>query len=90
EGGKGVGGGSGYGIGLVAGLQQIERIAGPGDLAGLNAVFYSVSYLGFGVPAVLSALHSGLGFGYPAMYLVTAAIAACCLALVAANYRERT
>ncbi|MFI1239775.1 MFS transporter [Nocardia salmonicida] len=81
--------GSGYGIGLVAGLQQIERIAGPGDLAGLNAVFYSVSYLGFGVPAVLSALHSSLGFGYPAMYLVTAAIAACCLALVAANYRER-
>ncbi|MEV0332311.1 MFS transporter [Nocardia sp. NPDC050717] len=81
--------GSGYGIGLVAGLQQIERIAGPGDLAGLNAVFYSVSYLGFGVPAVLSALHGGLGFGYPAMYLVTALIAAACLALVAANYRER-
>ncbi|MCA2208732.1 MFS transporter [Nocardia rosealba] len=81
--------GSGYGIGLVAGLQQIERIAGPGDLAGLNAVFYSVSYLGFGVPAILSALHGSFGFGYPAMYLVTAAIAAGCLALVAANYRER-
>lgn len=81
--------GSGYGIGLVAGLQQIERIAGPGDLAGLNAVFYSVSYLGFGVPAVLSSLHGGLGFGYSAMYLVTALIAAGCLALVAANYRER-
>ncbi|MFD3748423.1 MFS transporter [Nocardia sp. NPDC058633] len=80
--------GSGYGIGLVAGLQQIERLAGPGDLAGLNAVFYSVSYLGFGVPAVLSALHSGFGFGYPAMFLVTAVIAASCLALVAANYRE--
>ncbi|MGM7644738.1 MFS transporter [Nocardia sp. JW2] len=81
--------GSGYGIGLVAGLQQIERIAGPGDLAGLNAVFYSVSYLGFGVPAILSALHGSFGFGYPAMYLVTAVIAAACLALVAANYRER-
>ncbi|MDO3649933.1 MFS transporter [Nocardia mangyaensis] len=81
--------GSGYGIGLVAGLQQIERIAGPGDLAGLNAVFYSVSYLGFGVPAVLSSLHGGFGFGYPAMYLVTALIAAGCLALVAANYPER-
>ncbi|MEV0687926.1 MFS transporter [Nocardia sp. NPDC050378] len=81
--------GSGYGIGLVAGLQQIERIAGPGDLAGLNAVFYSVSYLGFGVPAILSALHGSFGFGYPAMYLVTATIAAACLALVAANYRER-
>ncbi|MFC4127255.1 MFS transporter [Nocardia rhizosphaerae] len=80
--------GSGYGIGLVAGLQQIERVAGPGDLAGLTAVFYSVSYLGFGVPAVLSALHGGFGFGYPAMYLVTALLAAACLALVAANYRE--
>ncbi|MFB7878826.1 MFS transporter [Nocardia sp. NPDC056064] len=81
--------GSGYGIGLVAGLQQIERIAGPGDLAGLNAVFYSVSYLGFGVPAVLSALHGSFGFGYPVMYVITALIAASCLALVAANYRER-
>ncbi|MEU3011794.1 MFS transporter [Nocardia asteroides] len=80
--------GSGYGIGLVAGLQQIERIAGPGDLAGLNAVFYSVSYLGFGVPALLSSLHGGFGFGYPAMYVVVALVAAACLALVAANYRE--
>ncbi|GGK65364.1 MFS transporter [Nocardia camponoti] len=81
--------GSGYGIGLVAGLQQIERIAAPTELAGLNAVFYSVSYLGFGVPAVLSALHGHLGWSYATMYLVTAGLAAACLSLVAANYRER-
>ncbi|MGW5318012.1 MFS transporter [Nocardia thailandica] len=80
--------GCGYGIGLVAGLQQIERIAPEGRLAQLTGVFYSVSYLGFGVPALLSALHTHAGFGYPAMYLVAALVAAACLALVAANYRE--
>ncbi|WP_051021595.1 MFS transporter, partial [Nocardia araoensis] len=36
--------GAGYGIGMVAGLQEIERIARPDDLAGLTAVFYSASY----------------------------------------------
>ncbi|GAA5091057.1 MFS transporter [Nocardia iowensis] len=81
--------GAGYGIGLVAGLQEIERIARPDDLAGLTAVFYSVSYLGFGVPALLSFLHQHVGFGYPAMFTVAALIAAGSLTLVLRNYRPR-
>ncbi|MCJ0891485.1 MFS transporter [Rhodococcus sp. ARC_M5] len=48
--------GCGYGMALVSGLQEVQRIAGPDDLAGLTAVFYSLTYLGFAVPAVLSAL----------------------------------
>ncbi|MBF6332475.1 MFS transporter [Nocardia transvalensis] len=79
--------GAGYGIGLVAGLQEIERIARPDDLAGLTAVFYSVSYLGFGVPVVLAFLHEYPGFGYPAMFATGAVAALGCLAVVARNYR---
>ncbi|WP_067835560.1 MFS transporter [Nocardia lijiangensis] len=79
--------GAGYGIGLVAGLQEIERIARPDDLAGLTAVFYSVSYLGFGVPAGLSYLHQHAGFSYPSMYIGLAAAAAGCLGLVLRNYK---
>lgn len=79
--------GAGYGIGLVAGLQEIERIARPDDLAGLTAVFYSVSYLGFGIPALLAFLHQSFGLGYPAMFAAAAVGAAGCLALVVGNYR---
>ncbi|MFE6859473.1 MFS transporter [Nocardia sp. NPDC057668] len=74
--------GAGFGIGLVAGLLEIERMARPDDLAGLTAVFYAVSYLGFGVPAVMAVLHQHAGFGYPAMFLALAAAAAGCLGLV--------
>ncbi|MET7771770.1 MFS transporter [Nocardia sp. NPDC005366] len=81
--------GAGYGIGMVAGLQEIERIARPDDLAGLTAVFYSVSYLGFGVPAILASLHKSVGFGYPAMFAVGVVAAVGCLALVLRNYRVR-
>ncbi|WP_433520542.1 MFS transporter [Nocardia pseudovaccinii] len=79
--------GAGYGIGLVAGLQEIERIARPDDLAGLTAVFYSVSYLGFGIPALLAFLHQSFGLGYPTMFAAAAVGAAGCLALIVVNYR---
>ncbi|MFI1917387.1 MFS transporter [Nocardia sp. NPDC020380] len=74
--------GLGYGIGMVAGLQEIERIARPDDLAGLNAVFYAVSYLGFGVPVVMALLHDATGVSYPAMFGVLTVGAIACLTLV--------
>lgn len=80
--------GAGYGITLVAGLQEVDRMAAPGDLAGLTAVFYSLAYLGFGLPALLSFLTERFGIGYPAMYLVLAAVAACCFPAVLRNYRN--
>ncbi|WP_063000564.1 MFS transporter [Nocardia mikamii] len=80
--------GFGFGIGMVAGLQEIERIARPDDLAGLTAVFYSVSYLGFGSPALLSLLHNALHIGYPVMFAAGAVIALGCLAVVLNNYRD--
>lgn len=71
---------------MVAGLQEIERIARPDDLAGLTAVFYSVSYLGFGIPALLARLHRSAGLGYPVMFAAGVLAAAACLALVARDY----
>jgi MFS family permease len=48
--------GAGYGCCLVAGLLQTQRIAPPGELAGLTAVYYALTYLGFAVPVVLAGL----------------------------------
>ena len=41
--------GAGYGCCLVAGLLEVQRIAGPDELAGLTAVFYALTYVGFAV-----------------------------------------
>jgi MFS family permease len=48
--------GGAYGIALVSGLLEIQRIARPDDLAGLTGVFYALCYLGFLLPTVLAAL----------------------------------
>lgn len=58
--------GAGYGMALLAGLQEIQRIAGPDDLAGMTAVFYSLCYLGFGVPAAMAFLSRWVS--YPVMF----------------------
>lgn len=58
--------GAGYGMALLAGLQEIQRIAGPDDLAGMTAVFYSLCYLGFGVPAAMAFLSQWVS--YPMMF----------------------
>lgn len=79
--------GAGYGMALLEGLQQIQRIAGPDDLAGLTAVFYSLTYLGFAVPAVLA--FAVQRFSYPAMFGFGACAAAVCL-LVAGLGSRRT
>ena len=72
--------GTAYGLLLVSGLQEVQRIAGPSDLAGLTAVYYSLSYLGFFIPAVLAVAASW--FTYPVMFLAGAVIASACLAVI--------
>ncbi|MFT3898905.1 MAG: MFS transporter [Gordonia sp. (in: high G+C Gram-positive bacteria)] len=49
--------GCGYGMSLIGGLLEVQRIAGPDDLGGLTAVFYALTYVGFASPALLAALH---------------------------------
>jgi hypothetical protein len=46
--------GSAYGLCLVAGLIEIQRLADIDALAGLTAVYYALAYLGFAAPYLLS------------------------------------
>jgi MFS family permease len=48
--------GSGYGLCLVFGLTEVARIADRGELAGLTAVFYALTYVGFAAPYVIALL----------------------------------
>ncbi|GGB24701.1 major facilitator family transporter [Flexivirga endophytica] len=48
--------GAGYGLNLVGGLSRVEHIAPAGELAMTNAVFYSLTYVGFAVPTAVSVL----------------------------------
>lgn len=77
--------GAGYGLALVAGLSEVQRIAGKDDLAGLTAVFYSVSYTGFFIPMAFSALAPYIGF--TALFLIGSLLAACCLINVIHGWR---
>lgn len=55
-----------YGVLLVSGLQEVQRMARPDDLAGLTAVYYALTYLGFFVPVLMSVLAPWIS--YPAMF----------------------
>jgi MFS family permease len=65
--------GMGYGLCLVAGLVEVQRLAHPEALAGLTAIFYVLTYLGFAAPYVL-ALAAGLT-SYTTLLLITAGLA---------------
>jgi predicted MFS family arabinose efflux permease len=75
-----------YGIAVVSGLLEVQRLAAPDELAGLTGVYYALTYVGFLLPAVLSALSRWASYG--AMLLVVALLCAACTAVVAASSRE--
>ena len=77
--------GMGYGLALVAGLNEVRRIAGPDDLAGLTAVYYSLAYLGFFIPAALAVLADW--WSYPQMFGGGLVVALVCLAVVAIAWK---
>lgn len=78
--------GSAYGLLLVGGLREVQRIAGPDDLAGLTAVYYSLTYLGFFIPAILAFL--GTWLPYTEMFAVGALLALSSFGIVALNPRR--
>ncbi len=78
--------GVGYGLALVAGLSEVQRIAGPDDLAGLTAVYYAIAYTGFFIPAILAVLSKYVT--YSALFTGGVAVAICCLIVVACAWRS--
>jgi hypothetical protein len=53
--------GLGYGLSLVSGLHQAERLAGPRDRGAVVACYYVLAYLGFAMPYVVDVLNAPLG-----------------------------
>lgn len=53
--------GTAYGIMMVSGLREVQRIAPPDELGGLTGVFYTLTYVGFFAPFVIAlvAPHTG-------------------------------
>ena len=54
-----------YGLGMFNGLNQVQQMAPPNDLAGLTGIFYCFTYVGMVFPAVLTRLGGVLS--YPQM-----------------------
>ncbi|MCQ9675625.1 MFS transporter [Corynebacterium sp. BF-R-2] len=77
--------GAGYGLALVAGLSEVQRIAGERELAGLTAVYYSISYTGFFIPMAFSALAPYIGFTN--LFIIGSALALVCLINVILAWR---
>ena len=73
--------GCAYGLCLVAGLVEVQRIADDDALAGLTAAYYALTYLGFAAPYLL-ALAAHLA-SYPVLLLITATLALSTAAVVA-------
>ncbi|KWX20161.1 MFS transporter permease [Mycolicibacterium wolinskyi] len=78
--------GSAYGIAIVSGLLEIQRIAEPDELAGISGVYYSLAYVGFLLPAALAALAHF--FSYPVMLTALGLLAAVCAALCASGWSK--
>ena len=73
--------GSAYGMCLVAGLIEVQRIAHGSSLGRLTAAYYALTYVGFAAPFVLAlAAHVA---GYPLLLSITAALALATAATVA-------
>lgn len=73
--------GCAYGIAVVSGLLEVQRIAAPDELAGLTGVYYALTYLGFTLPLILAALSRW--FDYPEMLLAVCALALLCTTVIA-------
>ena len=65
--------GTAYGIAVVSGLLELQRLARPDELAELTGAYYALAYVGFLLPSLLAALNSVAS--YPAMLGCLAALA---------------
>jgi hypothetical protein len=80
--------GAAYGIAMVSGLLEIQRITAPNgvaDLAGLTGVYYAAAYAGFLLPSALATV-AGIA-PYTALLSVVALITLGCTAAVLVSSR---
>lgn len=78
--------GAAYGIAVVSGLLEVQRIAEPDELAGLTGVYYALAYLGFLIPALLAGLSHWLT--YPAMLGILTILAVACTTVIGRASRK--
>lgn len=79
--------GPGYGLCLVSGLAEVQAMAGPEDLGGLTAIYYSLTYVGFTFPVIIAwAAHAA---SYGVLLAITTGVCALSLGLVARGLRAR-
>lgn len=81
--------GTAYGFVLVAGLRTVETITPARDLATVNAVFYSLTYVGFAAPYLATLLLSWLD-GTQAMLLLAGLTATSALVALAGRGASAT
>ena len=75
--------GCAYGLCLVAGLTEVQRLAGPRELARATSVYYAMTYLGFAAPYLLTRAHALSS--YPTLLTAAALLALGTAATVAAT-----
>lgn len=70
--------GTGYGLGLAAGLTATQWLASPQARGALVATYYALTYLGFSAPVIMSATSQGTDFdtALAVLALLAAAVAA--------------
>ncbi|TFC91571.1 MFS transporter [Cryobacterium sp. TMT3-29-2] len=78
--------GAAYGVCIVAGLVEIQKISTPADLAGLTGVYYSLTYIGFLLPVAFAWLNAVAG--YTVLLGILFVVCALCLALVTNGMRR--
>jgi nitrate/nitrite transporter NarK len=70
--------GAGYGLAQFAGLIEVQRIARPESLGIATAAYQVLSYIGFALPLILSAVRNAAGISPAVLLLAVLAIAAGC------------
>ncbi len=77
--------GASYGVALVAGLLEIQRMSSPAELPALTGVYYALSYVGFLFPTVLAL---GARWVHTDLELVVLALVALACTLVITSGRR--
>lgn len=67
--------GAAYGIAIVSGLLELQRLARPAELPALTGVYYALAYVGFLLPSVLALLSDVASYPVLLTALVCVALA---------------